>query len=517
MSVGLLLTWCPVVLTTSVVAWRLPLRRAAALSALCALFWVLVMQASMGPSPTEPGALVAILVGAVVVVAAGIWSACARDGSGETTAAAADSSHRLQTGATSRSDERFSEGNSFGTADESASTSGPDDFVRNLAHVVDHHEQWLERARSMTDPWPAFGEFVRWAIHQTLEGCHVRPYRLQESRDLLMPLTSAEPAGNSSPISARQGVLGHVVTTGRSCLPGDPTQGPLLNDLTEQSGESFAWCFGIGQGANRLGAVAVGTLPEWARRDQSKLRCVEKIVRHMWITLNEVCNHREAATREPVSGLPTHETFLASATNALEESYAQGEPVAVAVVTLEGMRGLLDQGEWDRSGRFIREVACLLQRTFRSDDQLGRMGDSRFLILLRRVDSALATLIVQQLAAKLIALVEEATPTGSIRVRCGLAGSGTAAPALEALVSRAMEQCHAARRANVCVATDMDSQIAEDRRPVVAAEQVGEHRLQTGATLTGATLTGATPTEATPRGDRKSPPDDRQSSAEISA
>ena len=98
----------------------------------------------------------------------------------------------------------------------------------------------------------------------------------------------------------------------------------------------------------------------------------------------------------------------------------------------------------------------MLRWKLRADDGLGRFDGSRFVLLLRRVDSELASLIMDQLTSRLAELCEERERWRTqVSVRCGLAGSGTGQPDLRTLVSEALTQCTRARREQTRIASDM--------------------------------------------------------------
>ena len=50
----------------------------------------------------------------------------------------------------------------------------------------------------------------------------------------------------------------------------------------------------------------------------------------------------------------TQETFLQVAEQSLRESYGQAEPVALAVVVMEGLRTLNDSGRWEVADEVVR-------------------------------------------------------------------------------------------------------------------------------------------------------------------
>ena len=186
------------------------------------------------------------------------------------------------------------------------------------------------------------------------------------------------------------------------------------------------------------------------------LRSFEAVTGQCWNLLAEAHRSRTAELYDPVSKVLTRPAFLTIGTGALEASYRQGEPVAVVVVTLERLRHLNDSGQWALADRLIHEVSGRLREKLRADDEVGQFDGSRFLLLLRRVDSELASLIMEQLSIRLNELCNDESRWGvGVKVRCGLAGSGTEQPDLPTLVSRAVEQCHRARDMDALVASDL--------------------------------------------------------------
>ena len=92
----------------------------------------------------------------------------------------------------------------------------------------------------------------------------------------------------------------------------------------------------------------------------------------------------------------------------------------------------------------------------RSDDRVGRFDGSRFVVLLRRVDSELATLIVEQLTERLESVCHNRSRWGTVmNVRCGLVGSGTKKPDIKTLMEKALAQDRRARTHNMRTATDL--------------------------------------------------------------
>ncbi|MEK7756237.1 MAG: diguanylate cyclase, partial [Planctomycetota bacterium] len=274
-------------------------------------------------------------------------------------------------------------------------------------------------------------------------------------------------------ISARQGILGHVVTTGRPYVIGDRSQGELIAELAQTIGPigpigPILWCFAINQGTQRLGAVTAGQLDIVPADNLALLRAVEQLVAQCWCLLAETVHSRTAGQDDPGSGLYNRSAFLQAAQQSLRESYAQGEPVAIAVIAVEGIRELNDAGRWEVADELVREVADSLRRKVRMDDRLGRFDGSRFIWLLRRVDAELASLIVKQVMSSAFGGLcgppqadnRWSAFGGSIAVRCGVVGSGTENPDLRTLVSQALVQSRRARLEHVTIAGELDAQAA---------------------------------------------------------
>jgi len=432
-SLTLLLPWFPILLGVGVGGRLLGRNRGLALGFLCAMFWTVLIQASAGPTIwREPWSVASIVIGAVAIFVMGGWAG--QDIVPTLTALESDSTTTP----------------ALITVDAEPRAS-----LDRLGLLLDQFEDWLEEHQHDADPWPEFGEFLRTALHQGCGATHVKPYRLLSEGAELAPLREPDPFAEVRRLSARRGIVGHVVTTGRPYLAGDPCQGELVDALAEEAGTSIAWCFAVTQGTQRLGAVVVGQLDAAPDRQRPLLRIVELLIRRFWISLSESIRGRTAGKVDPVCGLYTRPAFLEAAQYSLRESYHQGEPVAVAVIALEGLRELSDSGRWEVADDLVREVSATLRAKVRMDDRLGRFDGSRFIWLLRRVDSELATLIVRQIMNRLISLYgDELRRPAPVVIRCGLVGSGTEQPDLRTLVSRAMGQSRRARLEKMILAAD---------------------------------------------------------------
>ncbi len=433
MPMTLILLWFPIILAVAVAGRLLGATRGIAVGFACALFWVSLVQASVGVGVWHDGwTVMSLIAGSLAIVFMGGWS-----GQGST----GDPLEALDT----------ADGN--GGAPRALVRT---DELSCISAAIHQFDEWLADHRDDVDPWPAFGELVRNILHQSCQATHVHPCRLYGDREELVALHASDNADENERRSARHGVAGHVVTSGRPYVAGDPSQGELVHTLAAEDGERIAWCFPITMGTRRLGVVVVGRLELPPEPNRMLLRTIEQTVNQFWCTLHETRLSRSSAQRDPVSGLFTRPAFFRAADSTLRESYRQGEPVALAILAIEGLRDMSDFGRWELADEVSAEMARSLGDKLRTDDRIGRFDDSRFILLLRRVDAELASLIVGQLVTRIDTIGNNASRWGGvIRVRCGLVGSGTEQPELRSLVERALVQARRARETDVAVSIDL--------------------------------------------------------------
>lgn len=451
LMLDLLLPWFPVVLAAAVGARLLASTsgtggRGTWLGITCSLFWVVVVQTNVGvPFWHDPVMFASLLSGTAAIVGMAHWSE--RHG---------ESANRMPTGAEARSAYNAAKGGN----DHASEFMGE---LKAVSDAIGRFDDWLDAHRGDADVWPAFDEFVRHVLFACCGASHARPYRILSEGAGLVPLRTMESAGVPSPgelESARRGIVGHVAMTGRTFLADDASQGTLIQKLADQPAgagryEGPAWCFAIRAGARTIGVVSIGQFGAM-RPTQAGLRAIEALIGQFWTTLSEVCRSRSAVTRDPVSGFMTREAFLDEGRRMAESAYAVGEPVAVAVIQIEGLRALLDGGQWSLADEVLHEVSAALRHRLRPDDLIGRFDDARVVLLLRRVDSELASLIADQFVERLTGLhVLRRVMKGDMELRCGVSGSGALRVPIERLTSEALRLCRLARERRVRTVTDV--------------------------------------------------------------
>lgn len=458
MSWTLFLPWFPLMVVVGMAGSLLSRGHAMVAGVGCVALWFVCCFAQLRGAPGADGIVViAVIIAAAALVVTGLWAAelsekQRRDRTDTVTA-------RLRSDAMGTEEKTAIKTQEFGLlSEDTPATILPryDAFSRIMAKFDD----WLESHRDDADPWPRFDEFLRGVLFDVCGASHVRPYRVLSEDEHLIPLGDAECAASRLAPPIRGGILGHVIASGQSYLAHDPAHGALVDQLAAESDERTEWCFPITAGSRRIGLVAARQvrLQEAASPSgRAFLRGVESLINLCWTSLVEVCRARSAELDDPVSKLLTREAFLRQAEAALQDSFRQGEPAALAVINLERLRELNDGGRWLQTDQLVREVSLQLRLKVRSDDLLGRFDDSRFLVFLRRVDSELATLIVRQLLGKLESLCGESRWNASVRARCGVVGSGVSKPTLKQMIIDAVAACLDAGRRDVPLQSDVNT------------------------------------------------------------
>ena len=226
-------------------------------------------------------------------------------------------------------------------------------------------------------------------------------------------------------------------------------------------------------GPRRLGAISVGHLNLDPRQNRNLLETAERLISNFWLHLLDSTRSRTAGEDDPVSQVLNRQAFFRASKQTLRECYDQGEPVAMAVIAVSGLRKLNDSGRWEIADEIVRDIGAWLRRKVRMDDRIGRFDGSRFVWLLRRVDSELARLIVSQVMGRLCGASKDdrwGSAGHPIEIHCGLTGAGVERPDLRNLIARALTQSHRARIEKIPIASDLDSEPAP--RPAAREAEV---------------------------------------------
>jgi GGDEF domain-containing protein len=427
----LVFEWFMMMLIAGVAGRSRTFARAGAVAALCAVFWIALCVAVAGGVAGLGGwNAVSLVAGTAAIFAITLWTGGPRRPIADDDPAGTEPAHRAD-----------------GDTDSRAAWD-----TRWIRTMLQQFDDWLERYRSDADPWPEFGEFLRGLLYEHCGASRIKPYRILSEDEVLVPLREMHSTDSLDVLPAQGWPIEQLIAGGRSLLRDDADEEGhrVLRETAELGVGSVAWAFPIRQASRTIGVVFVGDidrsgLPGPGHRD--RLSTMELLISQCWSTLLEVCRSRASATTDPVSGLLTRDVTIGAGEHVIRECHHRREPVAVIVIAIEGLRRLDERGEWCQANAVIRQAAAELAVRCRPTDLLGRFDDSRFIMILRRVDAELGKLIADELVARLRTLGVGGLPDDvEIGFRGGVVSSGSDAPTLAELIAVAVEQCHRARR-----------------------------------------------------------------------
>ncbi|MCK4340906.1 MAG: GGDEF domain-containing protein [Phycisphaerae bacterium] len=381
---------------------------------------------------------------------------------------------------------------------------------------------WLAENEDRPDLWPSFDQLIRETLAEQLGVTHVRCYHVRPGCDTLQTISQATAAGSPKGPSLREGVLGHVATSGREFVADDRSQGPLLDDLAARTEDDWYWVWPIRESRTTIGIVALGSLHSADGRYGARpLHCEPAVFTSdrrqalgqqlslCWQHVACLERLRVMQQTDQATGVLTRQDFFTLATRVLAESYNANEPVVIATLVIEGLRRLDDSGCWRERDDLIVRLGHVIDGRVRSDDLVGRFADDRFVIFLRRLDSGLGRLIAEKVLAETSHCVARCAPCSSdmqsasdrpvadargsdrpvadargsdrpvadargsdrpairnpqsseIRLRIGLAGSGLAQPSLDELLAGAFEAVERARKEDLSLVTDLEGKSTE--------------------------------------------------------
>lgn len=315
---------------------------------------------------------------------------------------------------------------------------------------------WLTSGGEHDSVWPAFDQFVRESLGDAIDASRVRCYQVIPGADKLRSLAASE--GRSElDVHARGGILGHVLTSGRPFYADDRLQGELVLKLAERDARwQIVWP--MRDAARIVGLIAVTEAPRVANLLPAERETIMHALNATWLVVAARERLRVAELTDKATGVLTRRDFFDAAESALRDAAAEREPVVVAVLALEGLRGLDDAGAWEQRDRLVERVGRSLARHVRSDDVVGRFSDDRFAIVLRRLDSALATMIAEKLHDAVAAECATIESGSAVKPRFGLAGSGLTPRTLDELLVAAFEASERARTGDARIETDVRPQ-----------------------------------------------------------
>lgn len=305
------------------------------------------------------------------------------------------------------------------------------------------HREWAAEWDQVDAPWTSFDAHARELLRVMVGAQRVRCYRV--SADGSLQRMSGEPGKET--VLPPDDLLSHVVTLGRRYLAGAAVTGPFVEQLAENGPVRLAWAVPIRDGSLSIGLITAESFS--GSPDESQLHFAADLIEELWRHVYHVDLLRIARLTDRGSGVINRTDFLGSLNSVLEQAYGSHEPVVVLVICLEGLRGLDDASEWQRRDELVEQVGQVIASGIRKDDVVGRFTDAQFVVLLRRLDVALAELICRKLMSTLARVISESELARWITPRAGLSASGFEHTPAEVLLRHAIAALQEARTQDI--------------------------------------------------------------------
>ncbi len=371
------------------------------------------------------------------------------------------------------------------------STESASSTLTRLGRMCTGLYAWLEGCAEIPDLWTSFDQVLRELLTENLGASRVRCYHVRAGCDALEPISQVGKTPAPGGPSLQAGVLGHAATLGTEFVAGDRSHGPLVSALANSDGEAWAWVWPVRADNATVGVVAVGNLRDPGVLLADERRALGELISLGWHHVACLEHLRVVERTDQASGVLTRNDFFTLAQQALADSYRVNEPVVVAVLALEGLRGLDDLGRWRERDALIERIGRLVARRARRDDLVGRFADDRFVLLLRRLDAGLGRLVAEKMVAAAGECIaglqppppQERTTSGTesssavnvsastapppprpVRLRMAVAASGLAAPPLDDLLVAAFAGVERARKEGRLVAVSADKPASAPER-----------------------------------------------------
>lgn len=318
--------------------------------------------------------------------------------------------------------------------------------------------EWLRQQSEATDLWPPFDQLVRESLAEQIGARRVRCFHVRPQSGILEPIGAAREAQSTGHPDVRVGLLGHVASTGREYVASEVAQDALLASLAAQTEETWDWICPIRDGEHTIGVIAVANIDHGVVLTRDVRVLLRRALTIFWSHVETLVRLRETDRVDKGTGVLARSHFFDAAAAALVDSYQGREPVVLMVLAIEGLRRLDDAGSWRVRDEIVEGCGREIIAHVRSDDIVGRFTDDRFIVLLRRLDTALGRLIAQ----KVLAATERSFSADQrLAARVGLVGTGFAQPPLDRLLETALSAIDRARHRGVPIETDLESAAAE--------------------------------------------------------
>lgn len=159
---------------------------------------------------------------------------------------------------------------------------------------------------------------------------------------------------------------------------------------------------------------------------------------------------RQLAVNDELTGLLNRRGFLLLAEHQRSLADRKGTSLGLVFIDVDRFKSTNDTYGHDEGDRALKELAGLLQRTFRRSDVVARLGGDEFIVLMTDVNGAGVQIVLDRLQKSLAAFNQETQYLWRLSISLGVALYDSAHPVtletLMALADRSMYQSKAQSR-----------------------------------------------------------------------
>jgi diguanylate cyclase (GGDEF)-like protein/putative nucleotidyltransferase with HDIG domain len=154
----------------------------------------------------------------------------------------------------------------------------------------------------------------------------------------------------------------------------------------------------VRSGAALWGALVVVTYDphEFAPGAEERLREYADLIATSVANAEDRARLDREATTDALTGLPNHRAFRERLAEEVSRAQRHDRPLTVALVDVDGFRGLNDQAGPDRADEVLVEIGALLGRALREEDILARMGADEYGVIFVESERHQALLIADR-------------------------------------------------------------------------------------------------------------------------
>lgn len=190
---------------------------------------------------------------------------------------------------------------------------------------------------------------------------------------------------------ATKGTVGRALATGQHLFTPDYANSADSMPEFVAAGLTANLVFPLPGPAGFVGAIAIS----WINRAPPELAPEALAIVEMFAALTGSSLYREElemrleglSLQDPLTGLPNRRMLMVRLADAQKRAYRHQTLLVLAVLDLDGFKGLNDEFGHSEGDRMLVHVANCIQEAVRTTDLVGRLGGDEFVVILEDIKS----------------------------------------------------------------------------------------------------------------------------------